>query len=337
MSSNPRRIAVIGAGHLGRWHAQQLAGLDGVELAAICDPAPSRSALAELHGCAWFARYQDLPLGDLDGVTIAVPTVLHHSIAAFFLERDIPCLVEKPLAATAEEALALCELAESRPILLQVGHVERFNPALCAVTRHIREPRFLEAVRMSPYPFRATDVGVVLDLMIHDLEIIVSLVGERITEVRAWATPVFSACEDLAVVWIEFENGTCAQLKATRAALRSERILRIYQTDAMIEVDFLERSASIIRRDPRLESGEIEPAKLTPEDLEGLSPLDFMRNRLISIERPPVDPDANPLREELAAFVRCINEGTAPRVSGRDALLAMEAAERVRKAAGLVS
>ncbi|MDY0110680.1 MAG: Gfo/Idh/MocA family oxidoreductase [Candidatus Krumholzibacteria bacterium] len=335
MPSKPLRIAVIGAGHLGRWHAQQLAGLDGIELAAICDPDPARKTLADLYGCPWYDNHESLPLGDLDGVTIAAPTTLHHRLATYFLEHKLPCLVEKPLAATAAEAQALCELAEKRQTLLQVGHIERFNPALRAVTRRIKDPRFLEAVRVAPYPFRATDVGVVLDLMIHDLEIILALVREEITEVRAWATAVFSTSEDLAAAWIEFKNGACAQLKAVRTALRSERRLRVYQADAFIEVDFMERVATVTRRDPRLETGEIKPSELTPEDLGGLSPLDFVQNRLVSIEKPPVDPDANPLRDELAAFARCIREGAVPQVSGRDGLRAMQAAEMVRKAAGL--
>lgn len=329
------RIAVIGAGHLGRWHAQQLAGLEGIDLAAICDPDPSRKALADLYDCPWFASHEDLPLEGLDGVTIAAPTTLHHRLATHFLERAVPCLVEKPLAATAAEALALCELAESKQTLLQVGHIERFNPALRAVTRRIHEPSFLEAVRVAPYPFRATDVGVVLDLMIHDLEIILALVRDEITEVRAWATSVFSNSEDLAAAWIEFRNGACAQVKAVRTAMRSERRLRIYQADAFIEVDFMERIATVTRRDPRLETGEIKPSELTPEDLGGLSPLDFVQNRLVSIEKPPVDPDANPLRDELAAFAHCIREGAVPQVSGRDGLRAMQAAERVCAAAGL--
>ncbi|HOX25755.1 MAG TPA: Gfo/Idh/MocA family oxidoreductase [Candidatus Krumholzibacteria bacterium] len=335
MPSQSLRIAVVGAGHLGRWHAQQLAGLSGIELVAICDPDPSRKTLADLYGCRWVPRHEDLEAGAVDGVTIAAPTTLHHRLATHFLEQRIPCLVEKPMAATAAEARSLCELAERQQTLLQVGHIERFNPALRAVTRKIANPRFLEAVRVAPYPFRATDVGVVLDLMIHDLEIILALVRDEIVEVRAWATPVFSSTEDLAAAWIEFRGGACAQLKAVRTALRTERRLRIYQPDAFIEVDFMDRIATVTRRDPRLESGEIKPEALTPQDLGGLSPTDFVQNNLVSVEKPPVDPDANPLRDELAAFARCIREGVAPQVGGRDGLRAMEAAEMVRKAAGL--
>jgi len=336
MPTKPLRIAVIGAGHLGRWHAQQLAGLEGVELVAICDPDPSRKTLADLHHCQWLPSHEDLHLDAVDGVTIAAPTTLHHALAQYFLDHKVPCLVEKPMAATAAEARSLCELAERQQTLLQVGHIERFNPALRAVTRKISNPRFLEAVRVAPYPFRATDVGVVLDLMIHDLEIILALVREEITEVRAWATPVFSATEDLAAAWIEFKSGACAQLKAVRTALRSERRLRINQPDAFIEVDFMDRIATVTRRDPRLETGEIRPDTLTPQDLGGLSPTDFVQNRLVSVEKPPVDTEANPLRDELAAFARCIREGVAPQVGGRDGLRAMEAAELVRRAAGLV-
>ena len=337
MPGDPLRIAVVGAGHLGRWHVQQLAGLEGVALAGICDPDPSRRALADDHGCPWFERVEELLPERLDGVTIAAPTTLHHRLASFFLERGIPCLVEKPLAATTAQARALCELADSRRTLLQVGHVERFNPALRAVESHVREPLFLEAVRMSPYPFRATDVGVILDLMIHDLEIVMSLVRREIAEVRGWAAPVFSDTEDLAAAWIEFEGGTCAQLKAVRTAPNAERVLRIHQRDAFIEIDFLKRTACVIRRDPRLESGAIRPSELTPADLDGLSPLDFVQDRLVVIERPPVDADANPLRDELAAFARCVREGTGPRVGGRDGLRAMQAADLVRRAADLVS
>jgi len=326
------RIAVVGAGHLGRWHAQQLAGLDGVELAAICDPEPSRKALADLYKCPWVKDLDDLD-DNLDGVVIAAPTTRHHDLASHFLNRKIPCLVEKPIAATSDEARAMCDLAEKQDTLLQIGHIERFNPALRVVADRLDSPRFLEAVRVAPYPFRATDVGVVLDLMIHDLEIILSLVKSDIKEVRAWATPIFSPSEDLAAAWIEFENGTCAQLKAVRTALRSERRLRVYQSDTYVEIDFMDREATVVRRDPRLESGEIKPNNMTPDDLAGRSPLDFVQEQLVSIEKPPVDQDANPLREELAAFVHCIRTGSPPLVGGRDGLRAMEAADLVHKAA----
>ncbi len=336
MAPKSLRIAVVGAGHLGRWHAQQLAGLEGVELAAICDPDPSRQSVADLHGVPFVMRHEDLEGFDLDGVSIAAPTTLHYDLARYFLERGIPCLVEKPMAATSDEARRLCELAEARGALLQVGHIERFNPALRVVAQRIQNPQFIEAVRVAPYPFRATDVGVVLDLMIHDLEIIMSLVKGEMKEVRAWAVPVFSESEDLAAAWLEFEGGVCAQLKAVRTALRSERRLRVYQADAYIEVDFLERTATIVRRDKHLAQGGMDPSKLGPEDLGGLSPLDFVQDKLVSVEKPPVDPNANPLRDELASFAESIRTGRPPRVAGRDGLRAMEAAEAVRRAAGLI-
>ena len=336
MPAKPLRIAVIGAGHLGRWHAQQLAGLPDVELAAICDPDPARQALADLYGCPWVPNIASLDLTSMDGASVAAPTTLHHALAANLLEHGVPCLVEKPLAATVADARALCEIADRTGTLLQVGHIERFNPALRAVTKHLTEPHFVEAIRVAPYPFRATDVGVVLDLMIHDLEIILSIVRREITDVRAWAVPVFSHSEDLAAAWIEFEGGARAYLKAVRIAMRTERRLRIYQADSFVEVDFMDRVATVIRRAPGVERGEVKPADLKPEDLSGLSPLDFVQDRLVSVEKPPVDPDANPLRDELAAFVQCLRDGGAPRVSGRDGLRAMEAAEMVRRAAGLV-
>jgi predicted dehydrogenase len=335
MPENPTRIAVVGAGHLGRWHAQQLAGLPDARLVAICDPDPARQTLADLHGCPLVSDHTALDPDDLDGVTIAAPTTLHGELARHFLGQGIPCLVEKPLAASAAEARAMCELAEAHQALLQVGHIERFNPALRAVARRITEPRFLEAVRVAPYPFRATDVGVVLDLMIHDLEIIMSLVKREIRDVRAWATPVFSESEDLAAAWIEFEGGACAQLKAVRTALRTERRLRAYQSDAYFEIDFMERTATIVRRDERVAAGDVVPGDITPDDLGGLSPLDFVRDQLVSVEKPPVEPEANPLRDELAAFIASIRAGTPPLVSGQDGLRALEAAERVRQAAGI--
>lgn len=336
MPTKPLRIAVIGAGHLGRWHAQQLAGLDGIELAAVCDPDASRQAIAELHGVPFVTDYQDLDAFALDAVSIAAPTTLHYDLAKHFIAKSVHCLVEKPMAASVGEARALCELAEERGTVLQIGHIERFNPALRMVANRVVNPQFLEAVRIAPYPFRATDVGVVLDLMIHDLEIILSLVRSDIREVRAWATPVFSSSEDLAAAWIEFENGTCAQLKAIRTALRSERRLRVYQPDAYIEVDFMERNATIIRRDRQLQDGSVDPSTLGPEDLGGLSPIDFVQDNLVSVEKPPVDPDANPLRDELASFAESIRTGRPPRVDGRAGLRAMEAAEAVRNAAGLI-
>jgi len=336
MSPKALRIAVIGAGHLGRWHAQQLAGLDAVELAAVCDPDPARKSVADLYDAPFFTNHVELFDLGLDGVSIAAPTTLHYELTRDFLERGVPCLVEKPIAANSDEARKLCELAEQKGTLLQVGHIERFNPALRAVTQRLNRPQFIEAVRVAPYPFRATDVGVVLDLMIHDLEIIMSLVKAELKEVRAWASPVFSTSEDLAAAWLEFEGGACAQLKAVRTALRSERRLRVYQSDAYIEVDFLERTASVVRRDKHLQDGDLDPSKLGPEDLGGLSPLDFVQDKLVTVEKPPVDPNANPLRDELMSFADSIRTGRPPRVDGRDGLRAMEAAEAVRKAAGMV-
>lgn len=336
MPAKNLRIAVIGAGHLGRWHAQQLASLDGVDLAAVCDPDPSRQSVADLHDTPFVTSHEELLTMGLDGVSIAAPTTLHYDLARVFLEQGIACLVEKPMAATSQEARNLCELAEQKGTLLQVGHIERFNPALRAVTQRLDRPQFLEAVRVAPYPFRATDVGVVLDLMIHDLEIIMSLVKDELKTVRAWASPVFSSTEDLAAAWLEFEGGACAQLKAVRTALRSERRLRVYQADAFVEVDFLERTATVIRRDKHLQDASLDPSKLGPEDLGGLSPLDFVQDKLVSVEKPPVDPNANPLRDELLSFADSIRTGRPPRVDGRDGLRAMEAAEAVRKAAGML-
>ncbi|MEZ4387283.1 MAG: Gfo/Idh/MocA family oxidoreductase [Candidatus Krumholzibacteriia bacterium] len=336
MPAKTLRLAVVGAGHLGRWHAQQLATIDGVELVAVCDPDPARQSVATLHKAAFVTRHEDLDSFALDGVSIAAPTTLHYDLARYFLERGIPCLVEKPMAATSDEARRLCELAEAKGALLQVGHIERFNPAMRVVAQRLEKPRFLEAVRVAPYPFRATDVGVVLDLMIHDLEIIMSLVKSNLKEVRAWAMPVFSATEDIAAAWLEFDDGACAQLKAVRTALRSERRLRVYQANDYVEVDFLERTATIVHRDKHLVQGGLDPAKLGPEDLGGLSPLDFVQDKLVSVEKPPVDPNANPLRDELASFADSIRTGRPPRVAGRDGLRAMEAAEAVRRAAGLV-
>lgn len=336
MAPKNLRLAVVGAGHLGRWHAQQLASLDGVDLVAICDPDPARQSVADLHGVPLVASHEDLESFALDGVSIAAPTSLHYDLARYFLERRVPCLVEKPMATTSEEARNLCELAESKDTILQIGHIERFNPALRVVAQRMQKPQFLEAVRVAPYPFRATDVGVVLDLMIHDLEIIMSLVKEDLKEVRAWARPVFSASEDLAAAWLEFEGGTCAQLKAVRTALRSERRLRIYEADNYVEVDFLERVATIIHRDKFRSEDGLDPTKLGPEDLGGLSPLDFVQNKLVSVEKPPIDPNANPLRDELNSFAESVRTGRPPRVDGRDGLRAMEAAEAVRRAAGLL-
>jgi len=329
----PLRVAVVGLGHLGKLHAEIYAKLckaknSGAVLAAICDVTPAAEALAKSLKVPLFKNYRELE-GQADAVSVVVPTTMHREVGGFFLERGIACLIEKPLAKTSAEGEELCALAAKSGALLQVGHVERFNPIVRAANPYFARPRFIEVTRISPYPFRSTDVGVTLDLMIHDIDLAVALCGEEPSEIRAAGTPVFSPSEDVANARLEFPSGCVANVTASRVSIKKERKWRIFQDHGYLSLDLLNFEGVFIEKSEALKRGDIDPSKLTLAEL-GKAALTFQLDKLI--RRVVLKGDKTPgLEAELADFMTCVNTKRAPLVDGLSGLRALRVAERIIK------
>ena len=301
------RTAVVGVGYLGRFHAQKYASLPAVELVAVVDAsAGNREQVAAETGCRAVADYRDI-LGEVDAVSIATPTPLHYPIAKHCLERGIHVLVEKPITTTLEEARSLVDTAARVGRVLQVGHLERFNAAILALAGTLGRPRFVESHRLAPFKERGTDVNVVLDLMIHDIDLIQSLVGAPIASIDAVGASVFSAGLDIANARIRYANGCVANTTASRVSMKMERKLRVFQDDAYISIDLQQKVLTIVRKPP--------------------AGADVPKGQVLIEERTYDQGDA--LKLEIEAFLRSIREGTPPVVTGEDGLRALETATKI--------
>ena len=241
------RIAIIGAGHLGRIHTRLIAPVDEVELVGVVDPIPeARDRIAAEHDVPVFEHQQELPT-DLDGAIVATTTEQHHAVGTALLRQGVHLFIEKPITSTVAQADELVNLAKNNGLVLQVGHVERFNPAWRAVAARVRRPRYIEAVRMSGYTFRSTDIGVVLDLMIHDLDLVLSTVRSEVLEIDAIGSTVFGPHEDMAHAHLRFANGCIANLNTSRTSFYSQRTMQIVTDRVYGSVDFGDFSARIVR------------------------------------------------------------------------------------------
>jgi predicted dehydrogenase len=306
-TGHPLRVGVIGVGYLGRFHAQKYAALPGVTLVAVVDTNADRAiAIALESQTTARTDYRDL-FGHVDCVSIAVPTQFHYIVAQDFLSHDIDVLVEKPLTATAAEGHELVILAERHQRILQVGHLERFNPALRSLTGILTAPRFIECHRVAPFVERGTDVDVVRDLMIHDLDVILSLVRSPVTSIEAFGVPVLTSEPDIANARLRFASGCIANITASRVALKRERKMRVFQPDTYLVVDYGEHRIRICRREPGAQPGALP--NLTFE------------------ERAVGGEDA--LEEEIRAFLEAVRDRSQPVVSGHDGLQALAVAERI--------
>lgn len=297
----------MGVGHLGRYHAEKYAALDGVELVAVVDRDPARArAVADALGVPAFDDHRALA-GRVDCASVAVPTGAHAEVGRDLLAAGIDVLIEKPLASTAAEGAALVDAARAGGRILQVGHLERFNPALRAAQAVIAEPRFLECHRLAPFVDRGTDVDVIRDLMIHDLDVIQSFIPSEVESVEAVGVPVLTPRVDIANARLRFANGCIANVTASRVSLKRERILRLFQPDAYVAIDYDQRKVRIVRRVPGATPGAL-PNIVADEHDAG---------------------EGDPLRDEIAAFVDAVRTRTTPIVSGREGLRALELAERI--------
>ncbi|WP_442958324.1 Gfo/Idh/MocA family protein [Povalibacter sp.] len=306
-TGTPVRTAVIGVGYLGRFHAQKYRQLEGSQLVAVVDAsAESAQKVAAELGVEALTDYRAV-LDRVDAISIAVPTPLHHAVAMAALERGIHVLVEKPIATSVAEAREMVAAAARKGCVLQVGHLERFNPAIVAAAGKLNTPRFVESHRLAPFKQRGTDVSVVLDLMIHDIDLIQELVGQPIESIDAVGAQVFSGEIDIVNARIRFRGGCVANTTASRVSLKQERKIRIFQDDAYLSIDMQQKILTVIRKK---DAAPVEsPAQ-------------------VSIEEESYE-QGDALRDEIAAFLKAIREKSAPVVTGEDGLRALETAIKI--------
>ncbi len=301
------KAGVIGVGYLGKFHAQKYAGMEGVDLVGVVDVDPAQAAkIAGECKCRAFSDYRELlPL--VDAVSIVVPTIYHHQEALDCIEAGVDILLEKPVTTTLEEADDLIQRADVKKLIFQVGHLERFNPAVLAMEKFLTVPVFIESTRVSTFKNRGVDVDVVLDLMIHDIDIILSIVNSPLKSIQTAGAPVVTATTDIANVRLVFENGATANLTASRISRNTVRTMRIYQPGSSITVDFAKRKVMTIN--------------LTDEIQAGGAP--GYRSEVLSFSA------VDALNDEIAHFITCVRERKEPLVSGRSGRRALEVALQV--------
>lgn len=327
----PLRVAVVGVGHLGTYHARIYGANEGAELVAVVDANEERAgALAEELGVAALSSIDDLP-DDLDAISIAVPTAFHAEVAVPLLERGLPCLVEKPLAATLEQADAILAAAERGGTRVAVGHVERFQPGLRRVLEMKMKPRFLEVHRLAPFSFRSMDIGVVHDLMIHDLDLILELMdGTDVAEVDVAGGAILTEREDMASVRLVFEDGARANVTASRVSLETMRRFRLFSSDRYVSLDFHKNYGLIVEKGEDWEQGREKLQGLDPADLAshpGLFEGDMMR-----VAELDLGEEERPLQAELASFLDSVRGDVEPEVTGADGRRALALADRIAEA-----
>ncbi|MCC7204817.1 MAG: Gfo/Idh/MocA family oxidoreductase [Phycisphaeraceae bacterium] len=331
MSSATNPVAVIGVGRMGGHHARILSTLAGARLVAVVDPDAARAdAMAQKYNCQACASIDQLLTltPKVKAAVVATPTAFHHATASALIDRGVHCLVEKPLAATPQLARQLAEGAAARNIILQVGHTERFNPAVQAVLTMTLPPRFIDVHRVSPMTFRSLDVGVVLDMMIHDLDIVLTLAKSPLTRLDATGVAVIGPHEDVAQARLEFESGCVANLTASRLALRTERRLRLFSEEGFVSLDYQNRDGVIIRRSDNQQAlDEVRQALSQGQPLSGM---DY--SSMVKVDRLNLAPDAvkqDALTAELTSFLQAVAQGTPPVVDAWAGLAAVETAHKI--------
>jgi predicted dehydrogenase len=325
----PLPVGVIGCGRMGRLHARVYAQMPQVKLGGVCDAnAEAAEATAGEYGGQAFTNAEEM-LAEVKAVTIAVPTKFHADMAEACLTRGIACLIEKPLAKGSADGRRIVELAKRAGVTVQVGHIERFNPAIRAMARLDIRPRFMEVTRISPLTFRSIDVGVVLDMMIHDIDIVLRLAQSPVAKVDATGVSVIGDVEDICNARLTFENGCVANITASRLALKTERRLRVFSRDAYVSLDYQKRYGIFARRSGNLNAIRDAVAKIRSGEIQDLTELNFAD--LVHIEELQID-DVEPLRAELESFVSAVHTGAKPEVTVEDGLAAVETAERIVKA-----
>lgn len=322
----PLKVAVIGAGHLGKIHARILKALPAFELVAVVDPSESqRREVAEAYG-AWPCVHFGEILGRVDAAVVATPTRKHHEVGVQLLQHGIHTFIEKPLAASVVEADELVQVAREHGAVLQTGHVERYNPAFLHVQDECIEPKYIEASRTSAFKFRSTDIGAVLDLMIHDIDLVLSLVRSPLKHVAAVGVSVFGQYEDIANARLQFENGCVANLNASRASYEAIRSMQVWNERCFTSLNFATRSGTIVRPHVSLVERQFSLSALTPEQVERLK--DHLFEDLLPIEHFQAAA-RDQITAELDDFASSILHGHEPRVTGEHGREALVVARQV--------
>jgi predicted dehydrogenase len=320
-------VAVIGVGHLGKEHARILSGLPGVDLVGVVDPhGPQAQAVAQRLGTQAYEDYRPL-LGHIQAAVVAAPTAHHHAIACELLRQGVPLLVEKPLAITREQGAEMVTLARRHQVLLQVGHIERFNPAYEELLRQGLHPRYIRCERHGSFTGRSGDVGAVLDLMIHDIDLVLNLVDEPVQRVEAMGTALLGGHEDLAQARLTFTNGCVADLAVCRVSPEVMRTMRVFGLQGTAMVDWSTKTLNIYR--PTHELHGVDSRRLAPDRLNDLKANLFGKYLSTQTIDCAGHHTQDQLTRELTEFVDCVRAGTAPRVDGVAGLAALEIASRV--------
>lgn len=307
---NNTKIAVIGVGHLGKNHAKHLAKIPGSTLVAVADTnQKAADEIAQLYNVKAYTDYKKV-LRHVDAVSITTPTVAHYEIARKALSKGIHTFIEKPITTTVSEANKLISLAEKYQAVLQVGHIERFNPAFVAAREYLQNPKFIECHRLSSFSFRSIDIDIVLDLMIHDIDLILSIVKSPIKKVDAVGVKIISDKNDLANARLIFANGCVANLTASRASDKAMRKMRIFTGTTYASIDFADRTASVYES-----KGDLSTLATNPPP--GFNPKEFMLDKFINVRNLVITP-ADQLEQELTSFVEAVSGNKTPVVSGAD-------------------
>jgi predicted dehydrogenase len=328
----PVRVAVIGVGHLGKHHARLLRAIPQATLVGVCDVSEDTARdVGTEWGVPWATDPLDAPMRwEAEAVSVVVPTTHHADLAIRYLEHGLDVLVEKPITRTIEEAELLCKAAEANSRILQVGHVERFNPVVKALQELGIEPRYIESERHAPFSFRSTDIGVTLDLMIHDLDLVLWLTGRPILDVEAYGGALFTPNEDIVSARLRFDNGVVARLSANRVALRPHRRMRMFSRDSYVSLDFGKQYGLIVQKQTGWDIRELDIDNIDTDNIQNL--WKFVFDGLLKVRELKMD-EHNPLEEELKSFLDCVRTRRHPIVDGRVGLKALRAAHRVIDAA----
>jgi predicted dehydrogenase len=322
----PLRLAVIGTGHLGRIHARLAAGLSSIHLVAVVDPRTSaREAVAAETGARGVADHREL-VGEVDAAIVATPTTSHQQVASELMQAGIHTFIEKPLASTLDECEHLVQLARQQNLVLQVGHVERFNPALTSVKDKLSDPKYIDAQRTSGYTFRSTDVGVVMDLMIHDIDIVLSLVQSPVKSVEAVGLSVLGNHEDMVNARLHFASGCVASLTASRVSYQSRRTMQVFTSRGFAAIDFGARATTLVEPTQDVLRRAFTTADLTPAQQQEY------RDQLFSTLLVQKDGEAveiNAIEQEQVDFATAIGQNRRPQVDGADGRNAVAVADLI--------
>jgi len=325
----PLPVGVIGCGRMGRLHARVYSQMPQVRLAGVYDRnEEAAAATADEYGCKAFRTIEQL-LPEVKAVSIAVPTPCHADVAEACIARGVACLVEKPLARDVAEGRRIADAARRHNVTVQVGHIERFNPAVRAMSGLKVAPRFIESIRISPMTFRSIDVGVVLDMMIHDIDIVLNLAQSPVRDIQAVGVAVIGQHEDICNARLTFANGCVANVTASRLALKTERKLRVFSSDAYVSIDYQKRNGVAVRRTGNLDSIRAAVDRIRSGEVQDLAAMSY--TDLVHVEELEIS-DTEPLRAQLDSFVSAVNGHTNPEVTVEEGLAAVETATRIVEA-----